>query len=94
LRDLVRALPALEMELLKEGVLVDRGAGANVLDSPLLALGHLVQVLAAQPGAAPLVAGEAITTGTITDAHAVRPGETWSTRLRGLALPGLTVRFT
>ena len=93
LPDLARALPALQVELLKEGALVDRGVGANVLDSPLLALGHLVQVLAAQAGAAPLVAGEAITTGTITDAHAVRPGEVWSTRLQGLPLPGLTVRF-
>jgi len=93
LPELARALPTLQVELLKEGALIDRGVGANVLDSPLLALGHLVQVLAAQTGAAPLVAGEAITTGTITDAHAVRPGEVWSTRLQGLPLPGLTVRF-
>jgi len=91
---LADALPSLEIELLKEGAQVDRGVGANVLDSPLLALGHLVGVLAGQPGAAPLSAGEIISTGTITDAHPVRPGETWSTRLRGLPLPGLTVRFT
>ena len=90
---LAKALPSLEVELMKEGATVDRGVGANVLDSPLLALGHLVGVLAAQPAAAPLAAGELITTGTITDAHPVRPGETWSTHLRGLPLPGLTVRF-
>ena len=70
---------ALEVELLKEGGEVDRGVGANVLDSPLLALGHLVELLARQPEAPPLAAGEIITTGTLTDAHPVAPGETWST---------------
>src|SRR5262245_55838752 len=34
-----RALPALEVELLKGDAVIDRGVGANVLDSPLLALG-------------------------------------------------------
>jgi len=90
---LLDALPAIEVELLREGTTVDRGVGANVLDSPLLALGHLVEVLSGQPDAAPLSAGEIVTTGTITDAHPIRAGETWSTRLRGLPLPGLTVRF-
>ena len=93
LPQLAGALPGLEVELFRESSLIDRGAGANVLGSPLVALGHLVTVLAAQPGAEPLRPGEIITTGTITDAHPVRPGETWSTRLRGLPLPGLTVRF-
>lgn len=93
LPQLASALPSLEVELLREGKAVDRGVGGNVLDSPLLALGHLVGVLASQPGAAPLVAGEIISTGTITDAHPVRPGESWSTRLHGLPLPGLSLRF-
>ncbi|HWA38427.1 MAG TPA: hypothetical protein VG873_11230 [Burkholderiales bacterium] len=91
---LVDALPALEIALKKGSQTVDRGVGANVLDSPLLALAYLVNVLAAQPGAPALAPGEAISTGTLTDAHPVRPGETWSTEIRGLALPGLTVRFT
>jgi 2-keto-4-pentenoate hydratase len=90
---LAEALPSLSVELLKGGMVVDRGVGANVLDSPLAALGHLVEALARQPGAAPLAAGEIISTGTITDAHPVRPGENWSTRLSGLAIPGLAVRF-
>jgi len=93
LPQLAAALPSLSVELLKAGIVVDRGVGANVLDSPLLALGHLVEALARQPGAAPLAAGEIISTGTITDAHPVRPGESWSTRLAGLPLPGLSVRF-
>jgi len=93
LPQLVRALPGITIELRKDGCPVDRGVGANVLDSPLLALGHLVALLAGRPGAAPLAAGEVISTGTITDAHPVKPGETWSTELRGLALGGLEVRF-
>jgi 2-keto-4-pentenoate hydratase len=91
---LVDALPAVEVELLKAGATMDRGIASNVLDSPLLALGHFVAVLATQPEAAPLAAGEMVSTGTITDAHPVRPGETWSTRLRGLPLPGLSIDFT
>jgi len=93
LPQLAAALPQLSVELLRNGEVVDRGLGANVLDSPLAALGYLVEVLGRQPEAPPLAPGEVISTGTITDAHPVRPGETWGTRLAGLPLRGLTVRF-
>jgi 2-oxo-3-hexenedioate decarboxylase len=79
--------------LRKNGAVVDRGVGANVLGSPLLALAYLVQVLSGQPAAQPLAAGELISTGTLTNAHPVSPGELWSTELSGLPLPGLTIRF-
>jgi 2-oxo-3-hexenedioate decarboxylase len=69
------------------------GIGANVLDSPLLALAHFVEVLARLPQFPPLAAGEVVTTGTLTAALPVRPGETWSTRLVGINLPGLIVTF-
>ena len=87
------ALAGVEVALLKADQPVDHGVGANVLDSPLLALAYFVAVLEAQPEAAPLQPGELVTTGTLTDAHPVSPGETWSTRMAGLPLPGLTVRF-
>ncbi len=90
---LADALPRAEVVLSKAGQPVDRGTGANVLDSPLLALAYFVQVLAAQADAPPLEAGEVVSTGTLTDAHPVAAGETWSTRINGLPLPGLTVRF-
>jgi len=86
-------LPAAQVELYRGEALVDRGVGANVLDSPLKALEHLVRLLASQRAAPPLDAGEIITTGVITDAHPVRPGETWTTRIAGLPLPGLTLDF-
>ena len=76
-------LPSLEATLSKGDSIVDRGTGANVLGSPLLALAHFVGVLARQPSAPALAAGEIITTGVLTDAHPVKPGETdrKSTRL-------------
>jgi 2-oxo-3-hexenedioate decarboxylase len=93
LAGLAEALPGVQVVLEKEGQAVDRGLGANVLDSPLLALAYLVKVLEAQPEAPPLAPGELVSTGTLTDAHPVAPGETWTTRIAGLPLPGLTVRF-
>jgi len=93
LPDLSDRLPALEVTLRCGERIVDHGVGANVLDSPLNALAFLVEVVAKQPAAPPLAAGEIITTGVLTDAHPVAPGETWSTRFEGLPLAGLEVRF-
>ncbi len=90
---LAAMLPAAKVTLMKSGVVKDAGLGANVLDSPLNALAFLVDVLAGQPDAPPLAAGEIISTGTLTDAHPVAPGEAWSTVFDGLPLPGLTVAF-
>jgi 2-oxo-3-hexenedioate decarboxylase len=50
-------------------------------------------VLAKQPRANALQAGELVTTGTLTGAHPVHAGQTWSTVLEGIALPGMSVRF-
>jgi 2-oxo-3-hexenedioate decarboxylase len=91
--DLESRLPAIEMVLRKGAEIVDRGTGEIVLGSPLSALGHLVELLARQAWAAPLAAGEIVSTGTLTDAHPVAPGETWRTELTGLPLPGLRLRF-
>ena len=93
LPNLAALLPALEVTLSRGETIVDRGTGANVLGSPLLALAHLVGVLAKQPAAPALAPGEVITTGVLTDAHPVKPGETWKTTLRGVPLAGLTVTF-
>ncbi|HKI64720.1 MAG TPA: fumarylacetoacetate hydrolase family protein [Burkholderiales bacterium] len=86
-------LPALRVELRKGEAVVDRGVGANVLGSPLEALAFLVEILSQQADAPPLVAGEIVSTGTLTDAHPVAPGETWSTAFEGLPLKGLQVSF-
>jgi 2-keto-4-pentenoate hydratase len=94
LPDLEARLPGFEMILKKGAAVVDRGVGEIVLGSPLAALGHLVGLLARQPEAPPLAAGEIISTGTLTDAHPVAPGETWTTEIHGLPLHGLRLRFS
>lgn len=86
-------LPIVEARLFKGDELKDRGVGANVLGSPLTSLGYLVELLQKQPDAQPLHAGEIITTGVLTDAHPVAPGETWRTEIAGLPLKGLTITF-
>jgi 2-oxo-3-hexenedioate decarboxylase len=88
-----RELPAFEIDLCRDGVLVDSGRGANVLDSPLLALRHLVGLLADDPVNPPLASGEIVSTGTLTRALPVKPGETWHTELRGIPLKGVRLVF-
>ena len=91
---LAAALPFLKVTLRKGAEAVDQGTGANVLDSPLLSLAFLVEILAEQQDAPPLAAGEIVSTGTLTDAHPVKAGEIWSTDLHGFAARGLEIRFT
>jgi len=91
---LARALPEVRVALWKGGIKQIEGVGANVLGSPAHALGFLADLLAEQPFMQPLAAGEVITTGTITDALPVKPGETWSTEIDGLPLPHLTITYT
>jgi len=90
---LAAALPTFTLTLRRAGAVIDTGVGANVLDSPALALVHLVRVLAQQPQFPPLAAGEVITTGTITDAWPVVAGETWTSDYGALGLPGVTLAF-
>jgi 2-oxo-3-hexenedioate decarboxylase len=82
------------LTLFRDGAPVARGRASDVLDGPLSALRHLVELLKDDPDNPPLVAGEIVTTGTVTRALDIRPGETWNTRLEGLDLPGLTVSFS
>ncbi len=86
-------LPRFEVALSRDGAVVDRGKGANVLDSPALALVHLARVLAGQPQFPPLAPGEIVTTGTVTDAWPVAPGETWSSDYSDLGIEGLSIAF-
>jgi 2-oxo-3-hexenedioate decarboxylase len=77
-----------EIALSRNGVLADRGRGSNVLDGPLHALRRLVEVLKDDPDHPPLAAGEIVTTGTLTRAFPISPGEVWTTELIGIDLPG------
>ena len=87
------ALGRFTVSLRRDGAEVEKGSAAVVLGGPLRALGFLVETLAADPEAEPLRAGEIVTTGTLTDAQPVRPGERWTTALDGIDLPGLDLRI-
>ena len=88
------ALAAFTLALSCDRLLVETGKGANVLGNPLQALVHLVQLLATQQPSRPLQANELVTTGTVTSAYDLRPGQTWASTLEGIDLPGLSVLFT
>lgn len=79
--------------LCKGGVAVETGHARNVLGGPVQALRHLVQTLAQEAAPEPLRAGELVSTGTLTDAQPVAPGQAWSARFDGIALPDLALRF-
>jgi 2-oxo-3-hexenedioate decarboxylase len=87
------ALSRFEISLYRNDALVDRGQAPNVLDGPLSALRHLNDLLTSDRHNPPLAAGEIITTGTVTRAFPVAPGETWRTKLHDLDLPPMTIRF-
>lgn len=92
--DLLGQLAAFSIELECDGTPRDRGVGGNVLDHPLEAVRFMQRELAAHDAFPPLAAGEMVTTGTLTGAMLIHPGETWSTRIHGLALDGIAVHFT
>jgi 2-oxo-3-hexenedioate decarboxylase len=86
-------LASFGVELYCNENLTQRGGGALVLDSPLLALRHLVELLANDSHNPPLRAGDVISTGTLTLAMPVRAGETWTARVTGIPLEEITLRF-
>lgn len=87
------ALSDFEIALYRNGTLVDLGHARNVLDGPLSAIAHLLELLVNDQHNAPVAAGEIITTGTVTKAWPLAPGETWRTEIRGLTLPGVEISF-
>jgi 2-oxo-3-hexenedioate decarboxylase len=90
---LAAMLPRFELTLSRGDEVIERGTGANVLGSPALALAHLARLIAGQPDAPRLAAGEIISTGTLTDAWPVLPGQVWSSNYGELPLRGLTLRL-
>jgi len=90
IEDCAHKLGRFTIELWRDGAPQSAGGGANVLGSPLLAFAHLAEVLSRQSLFPAVQADEIVSTGTLTDLLPVAPGETWSTRLDGIDLPGLT----
>ena len=92
---LVSQLGECRVTLSRNGAVADSGVGANALGHPATALAHLADVLSRQPAFEPLAAGEIITTGTLTAALPIRPGEKWTSRYEGLkGVSGLELTIT
>jgi len=89
----LRALPEFEVELYCDGTLMDRGFGSNVLEGPLSVIRHVTALLERDLDNPPLAVGELVATGTLTRALPVKAGETWTTKLKGIALEGISLRF-
>ena len=88
------ALCRFDVQLHRDGEIIETGRTSNVLQGGLLAaLRPLVEVLAADPTSPPLVTGEIITTGTLTNAYPINAEETWSTTLSGLLLVDIRLAF-
>jgi 2-oxo-3-hexenedioate decarboxylase len=81
------------VELYCNGKLSQRDSGALVLDSPLLALRHLIELLANDSHNPPLLAGEIISTGTLTLAMPISAGETWTTKVTSIPLEDIVLCF-
>ncbi|MCA0051447.1 hydratase [Mesorhizobium sp. B283B1A] len=69
------------------------GGGAQVLGSPIKALRHLVRQLALY-GGEPLVPGEVVTTGTLTQALPAVSCELWRASVKGAHFGDIEVRLT
>jgi 2-keto-4-pentenoate hydratase len=94
-RDWITMLGSFEITLYRDGVEIDRGVAANVLgNGPLAALRAFVKGLAKYPAPAELKIGHIVTTGTVTRALPVRPGERWRTELAGLPLQGMEIALS
>ena len=91
--DLERVLRSFTITLARNGAAAATGTGANVLDGPLPAALFLLRVLRNQPLFESIRPGEIVTTGTLTPALPIHAGETWTTSLCGIDLPGMTVHF-
>jgi 2-oxo-3-hexenedioate decarboxylase len=87
-----RALSTFEIDLKHDDTIVAHGHASNVLGGPVSSLRHLVELLARDQINPPLAAGEIVTTGTLTRALPVAPGETWTTELTGIPVDGIRVR--
>jgi 2-keto-4-pentenoate hydratase len=89
--DAADALAALSVTLVADGRVVEEGRADIVLDGPLHALRLWVDAMAAQPQRWPIVAGDIVTTGTITDAAPLVAGVRWQTRLSDPRLAPMTL---
>jgi 2-keto-4-pentenoate hydratase len=89
--DLFNNLAIFKLKLLKNGELIEEGAGKNSLRNPALCLAELADAVLRRTGS-PLQPGEIISTGTLTAAQPIAAGEIWQAEVEGLPLANLVYR--
>lgn len=88
--DVLNGLAEVPLTLIKGAQTIETGKGKNALGGPIAVLAHLVSLLS---GADALEKGELVSTGTLTDAWPVSPGEHWSALYGGVMDAKLSVQF-
>ena len=89
---LAEQLAAFNVSLHKNGQPVAQGSGKNSLKSPALCISELSSAM--EKAGEKLFAGELISSGTLTEAQLLSPGETYTAVVEGLNVAPLTVRIT
>lgn len=84
-------LAALQLELHRDGQCQDRGVGSHVLDGPLTALQTWLDAMPQHSPFWQVQAGQVVTTGTITDAQPLAPGQRWHTTVSDARLAALVL---
>jgi 2-oxo-3-hexenedioate decarboxylase len=88
---LAERLATFTIALQKNGETVAQGAGKNSLKNPALCLGELGLAIAKQGDH--LAPGEYVSSGTLTEAQFLSPGQTYTAVVEGIDLPALSVRI-
>jgi 2-keto-4-pentenoate hydratase len=91
---LVEQLPRFKLRMLKDGELVEEGAGKNSLKSPALCLAELGGAISRRFPDEPLNPGEIVSSGTLTAGHSTTTGDNWTAEVEGISLPPLTLSLT
>ena len=81
------------VSLYRGGRMEEAGTGANVLDGPVSAIQYLNSGLSKIKNQDALVAGDIITTGTMTDAKPIFSKEKWSAKFEGVVDSELNLEF-
>ena len=90
---LVDQLAQFKLRLLRNGEVVEEGGGRNSLRSPALCLGELAGAISRRMPDEPLMAGELVSSGTLTESRLIAAGESWTATADAIDLEPLTVRI-
>jgi 2-oxo-3-hexenedioate decarboxylase len=92
LTTIVERLPTFRVRLYRNDALAAEGSGRNCLRSAALCLGELASAIARRGGQEPLLGGELVSSGTLTEPQPIEAGETWRASVEGLDLGDLALQ--